>query len=120
MIPWRVICWWTPAVAVPGGRFIPYTAAQVALRRAARLVCIVVGGMGDSVPAVIPPDYLPSQPFVPIAFYVPPEFPEFFVPEAPLGAQPEAFANVPPASVPEPSTLAVLAFAVGAFAMVRR
>ena len=106
MIPWRVICWWVPGAAVPGGRWIPYGAAAVRLHRAARLVCVVVGGIGGSVPVVIPPDiavpYLPGQPFAPIAFYVPPEFPaapEFFVPAAPLGAQPEAFVNVPPASV---------------------
>jgi hypothetical protein len=97
---WKVVCWPMPAAAVPGGRWIPYSATQVALRRAARLVCVVVGF--DVGGAALAPPALPLREHVPTAFGVSPpayNYPpvEFFVPgEFP----PETFAGAPQGSVP--------------------
>lgn len=41
---WLVACWRTiPRQVSGGGRWIPYSAQQVALRRAARLTCVMIG-----------------------------------------------------------------------------
>jgi hypothetical protein len=125
----RIVCWWVPAPRwVPGGRWIGYTAAQVALRRAARLVCVVVG-MGAGGAAMAPPalpwrEHVPTAFGMPVPYAYPPGFfvPGEFPPETSAGApQPQAFAETPPApAVPEPSSLAVLALGVAVLAMVRR
>lgn len=124
----RVVCWWVPAAAVPGGRWIPYGAAQMALRRAARLVCVVVG-MGAGEAAMAPPalpwrEHVPTTFGVPVPYTYPPGFfvPGAFPPETFAGApKPQAFAETPPApAVSEPASLAVLALGVLAVAMVRR
>jgi hypothetical protein len=124
----RVVCWWVPAPRwVPGGRWIGYTAAQVALRRAARLVCVVVG-MGAGGAALAPPA-LPWREHAPTTFGVPVPYaypPGFFVPISP----PETFSESPRPELlipigpleqaPEPSTIVVLALSVAALALVRR
>ena len=65
MMTW-IKCHWSAPHWITGGRWIAYTAQQVATRRAARLVCtlVVMGGAGGSVgpsPALpaMPQDYTP-------------------------------------------------------------
>jgi hypothetical protein len=111
-------CITLPARWVPGGRIILYSAAQVAARRAARIVCWTIG-IGITalppLPAEAPPPVLlqpwpglPSPAFLPIWGPDAYGLPDGVV----IGAQPVA-----PIDTPEPWPLAVLA--VGAVAMWR-
>lgn len=121
----RVVCWWAPATAVPGGKWIPFSAKQVALRRAARLVCAVIGfGSGE---AVLAPAALPAVERVPSSlgvFYY--EYPPgFFVqgadfsPELSAAFSPVPFFSTSPSSftpgtnAPEPSSVFILLIGLG-------
>jgi hypothetical protein len=90
------------------------------MHRLARLVCIVVGGLGGSVPAVIPPDiavpYVPATPFAPVAFGLPPDF-SAVSPNSFAGPQ---FVQAPSSDVVEPSSLFVLALGVVLVVGLRR
>lgn len=124
----KVVCWWAPAVAVPGGKWIPYSAAQVVLRRAARLVCVVIGmGTGE---AVLAPAALPAYESVPpslgyfdneypAVLFVSSEFPSEFPSELSEATSPISFLTATPNtsistnSAPEPSSLFILIAGLG-------
>jgi hypothetical protein len=109
---------------VPGGRWIPYTAAQVAARRAARIVCwSVVTLAGPSAPGgAIGTQWLPPLPVErPLAELLPSPAVGAWGPAMdvlPMGAfgAPNITSHPEPTSTPEPGTLDVLA--VGAVALI--
>jgi hypothetical protein len=102
---------------LPGGRIIRYSAAQVAARRAARIVCWTVVTFLPALPAEAPPpDLVRPWPgaIVPWGPVWPGSLPQFL----PIGAP--AVESAAPTSTPEPGTLAVLGAAAVAMWRVRR
>jgi hypothetical protein len=65
-------CWTIPAHWIPGGKWIPYSAAQVIARRAARIVCVGVPMALAPVPAFVAP---PMVDYPPVAAFWPPVAP---------------------------------------------
>jgi hypothetical protein len=116
---------------VPGGRWIPYSTAQVAARRASWLVCwavpLILAG-----PAV-PPVFVAPPPIAwpPPGAWGPPlpgldlPWPPAFIPAGSgLAARGAGAADAADAAgftdTPEPGTLAVLGAALAALALLRR
>lgn len=109
----EIRCWWEPIRPVIGGRWIPYTAAQVAARRLGRLVCVVVGTGIGMLPPMPPIAGLPRVPEgvipLPPAPYVPAWLPTWL--GGALGDGYPAGANA--VAMPEPGCMLVFALAVG-------
>ena len=125
---WLRLCWTVPAAWVKGGRWIPYSAQQVALRRAARLVCVFLGlgAPGGLLPGPIGPEFFPLPPPAP-AWVGAPGSAALYIPvggfEEGIGPEGGTELFVPPeeevGGVPEPSGLLVLP-AAGLFFWYRK
>ena len=121
-------CWPEAAPTwVKGGKWIPYTARQVMLRRAARLTCVVLqlGAVGPSAVPIAPPRHpiLQPQPIGPTGSILPPEF---FVPlpfgeETPIGEiQPFTTPEENVATATEPQTTPVLLGAIALLLLIKK
>ena len=120
-----IVCAVRAARYVPGGRWIPYSAAAVAARRASWLVCwavpLILAG-----PAV-PPVFVAPPPIAwpPPGAWGPPlpgldlPWPPAFIP-AGSGVAPGASRAAIAVDTPEPGGLAVFGAALAALALLRR
>lgn len=109
-------CWPQVPAWVPGGRWIPYGAAAVALHRAARLVCVALplaGAVGPSVPPAVaaPPVVVAGWPVGGAGLYLPGE--EGLLPWQPSNAAQLSGFDIPVAT-PEPGALTLLLMSAGA------
>lgn len=128
MTRWIIKCWSIAASTwAPGGKWIPYTARQVMLRKAARLVCIAIplGAAGPSAVPVLPPEMLP--PAIPQSgwLYSPGEFipPVSFSGIPLIGPGPvisEFTPEQPDVATQEPMTVVLLGSTLTTFLLLKK
>jgi hypothetical protein len=121
-------CWPQVPAWVPGGRWIPYGPAAVALHRAARLVCVALplGGVaGPSTPPVVAAPSVVGWPVGSPGIYLPGSEGLFsdqlagslFVP----GSVPEMLAGFEvPVATPAPGSLTLVLIGAGALIAIKR